>query len=200
MLCTEMGASPPTGTVPTIIFRDLRRCMGVSTCIVNSLSYSPTDTVIKRVEAGTSNSYAVPFNDNCTACALPILTSNGACPCKFNSRPGWIKSVTSTSPWASVTTSQHSSVKVSSSRSKGAGCVVSLGGSSTDSASAISSDCMSVEPGSSDSSDSAGSSGAALGSTTGAETELAVKVRSEERRVGKECGSAGSAWGEHDES
>src|SRR5690606_28704780 len=37
MLCTEIGASPPTGTLPTQILRDRRRLMGDSQCISGSL-------------------------------------------------------------------------------------------------------------------------------------------------------------------
>jgi hypothetical protein len=33
MLCTAMGASPPTGTLPTQILRDSRRLIGDSPCM-----------------------------------------------------------------------------------------------------------------------------------------------------------------------
>ncbi|MCY1515212.1 hypothetical protein D9M68_497880 [compost metagenome] len=33
MLCTAMGASPPTGTEPTQIFRETRRLIGDSQCM-----------------------------------------------------------------------------------------------------------------------------------------------------------------------
>src|SRR5690606_1918956 len=38
MLCTEIGASPPTGTLPTQILRDWRRLIGDSECMVSLLS------------------------------------------------------------------------------------------------------------------------------------------------------------------
>src|SRR5690554_8073838 len=37
MVCTAIGASPPTGTLPTHILRLLRRCIGFSACMITLL-------------------------------------------------------------------------------------------------------------------------------------------------------------------
>src|SRR5690554_1858661 len=99
-----------------------------SRLLVKYCSYSPIFTVNTLFPAGGAISTAAPFNTIFAAAALPSFTWKGAWPCSEMRLPARCKSVARTSPWASLTSNQHSAENSSCKTSCGICSLVTLAG------------------------------------------------------------------------